>query len=60
MAKYQKRKTTHKPDNPSFQWEVLNYDLKTKTYKIKNKATGEMRSLSREDYIYLVNRQGNK
>ncbi|WP_461246356.1 hypothetical protein [Treponema sp. R6D11] len=57
MAKYQRRKTAQN-NNPSFEWDVLCYETTKKTYKIKNKATGEIRSLSRAEYIDLVNRQG--
>jgi len=57
MAKYQRRKTARPPENPSFEWEVLYYDFTSKKYKIKNKVSGETRSLSKEDYIELANKQ---
>ena len=59
MAKYQRRKT-HKADNPSFQWDILDFNSKTKVYTIKNRLTGEKRTMSKKELLEIMNEQGKK
>lgn len=46
--------------NLSFEWEVVDYNHRTHEYTIKNKVTGEERTLTRERYLELLNEQGDK
>jgi hypothetical protein len=57
MAKYQRRKI-HKPDNPSFQWDVIDFNAKSKEYTIKNRVTGEKRTLTKKQMLELQTKEG--
>jgi len=59
MAKYQRRKT-HKTDNPSFQWNITDFNIIGQEYTIKNRVTGETRTISKEKYLELIKEQGDK
>lgn len=48
-----------KPNN-SFMWDLKNYDMRKKEYTIKNRVTGEVRSITRDRYLELLKEQGVK
>jgi hypothetical protein len=41
----------------SFQWDVLDYNAKTQEYTIKNRVTGETRTMPKELYLELREEQ---
>ena len=43
--------------NPSFQWDVVDYNSKTREYTLKNKVTSDKRVISKERFTELVNEQ---
>jgi hypothetical protein len=46
--------------NPSFQWDIIDFNAKEKTYILRNKVTGEERTISKERYMELVKEQEGK
>jgi hypothetical protein len=41
-------------------WDLKNYDMRKKEYTIKNRVTGEVRSITRDRYLELLKEQGVK
>jgi len=55
-----RRKTAHKTKNKSFQWDVIDFNSRSKEYTIKNRATGEKRTLTKKQMLELRGEQGEK
>jgi hypothetical protein len=55
------KRITHRwVTNQSFQWGVIGHNHKNKVYTIKNKATGEERTITRERLLEIVKEQEGK
>jgi hypothetical protein len=44
--------------NPSFQWDVMDFNNRTKEYTIKNRVTGEKRTLTKKRMLEILSEQG--
>ena len=45
------------PKSDSFSWDIVNINPKTKERTLKNKATGQEWTISKERYLQLVKEQ---
>lgn len=46
--------------NPSFMWNIVDFNIVGQEYTIQNKTTGEVRTITKERYIELLKEQGDK
>jgi len=46
--------------NNSFEWSIIDFDFMGHEYTIKNRVTGEVRTIAKELYLELLKEQGDK
>jgi hypothetical protein len=52
-------KAKHKQmQNPSFQWDVIDFNNRTKEYTIKNRVTGEKRTITKKQMLEIMTDHG--